>query len=395
MTLQDSEVRLDDAEERRLEALHELNILDTPPDERFDLLTRVTQQLFQVPMVSLTLIDRDRQWRKSFQGPLEREAPRSGSFCGQAVERNARLIVPDASADPEFESNPFVAGDPHLRFYAGHPLKAPSGEPIGTFCIMDTNPRVLTPSESALLQDLSALVQAELARDSELDRAAEVQRSLLPRRAPDLPGFEFAAHCEPSRGIGGDFFDWHHAGEDVAVTVADVMGKGLGAAILAAGVRSMLRGASTYNEPGAALTRAAAALEEDLAESASFVTVFHARIAADGGVLFADAGHGLSMIVRASGAIDPLLSPDPPFGLLPGLAFEELSTRLEPGDALMVCSDGLTDALGGPAEALERARHLLAVEASAQQTVDRLRRLLPPGPTDDDVTVLVVKRSAR
>ncbi|WP_210479853.1 PP2C family protein-serine/threonine phosphatase [Naasia sp. SYSU D00948] len=394
MTIEDVGVRAGEDEIRRVEALHALEILDTPPDERFDRLTRLAQQLFRVPMVSLTLVDSDRQWRKSMQGPLEREAPRHDSFCDATLVRNAPLVVPDAAADPVFEANPFVQGDPHLRFYAGHPLEAPTGEPIGTFCIMDTEPRALSDSETALLRDLSALVQAELVRDSELEQAAEVQRGLLPKAPPDLPGFEFGALCEPARRIGGDLYDWYPVPGGVAVSLADVMGKGLGAAILAATVRAVLRGTAPLTGPAAALAHAADALDDDLAEASAFVTVFHSLVADDGTVRYADAGHGLAAVVRQDGGMEPLRSPDPPMGVPSDGAFQEGNVHLEVGDALLCCSDGVSDALGSPWLTLEAGARILGEAPTVDEAIRRIRHEVPWGRVEDDVTVVIVRRIA-
>lgn len=169
-------------EERRQQAVDSLHILDTPPDERIDRVTRLAQELFQVPMVSVTLIDRERQWRKSEIGLGGPEAPRKDSFCDATLRRGGSLVIEDASQDSEFSTNPFVAGDPHLRFYAGNALHAPCGEQVGTLCIMDTAPRVLDQRQRGLLQDLSLWVQTEMARQSELDDLAVIQRTLRPRR---------------------------------------------------------------------------------------------------------------------------------------------------------------------------------------------------------------------
>src|SRR5689334_2038403 len=99
------------AETRRQRALTGLQILDTGPEARFDRVTRLAQQLFDVPMVSITLLDGNRQWRKSHLG-LTTEAPREGAFCDATVQQDAALIVADASADARFSENPFVLGDP-------------------------------------------------------------------------------------------------------------------------------------------------------------------------------------------------------------------------------------------------------------------------------------------
>ena len=152
-------------EQRRLHALRALGILDSPREERFDRLTRLTRKLFGVQTVLVSLVDERRQWFKSSQGldPELRELPRDISFCGHAIVSDALLLVEDASADPRFADNPLVAGPLHVRFYAGLPLHAPGGERVGTLCLIDSRPRSLDEEERGLLADLAVLVEDRLA----------------------------------------------------------------------------------------------------------------------------------------------------------------------------------------------------------------------------------------
>lgn len=149
-------------EEARLAALHRLAILDTPPEERFDRLTRLGAALFDVPVALVSLIDRDRQWFKSAHGAPAQETPREVSFCAHAVASRAPLVVPDALLDPRFADNPTVVGGPRVRFYAGQPLILPEGSCIGTVCLIDTRPRHLDEAGLRLLRDLADLVTGEL-----------------------------------------------------------------------------------------------------------------------------------------------------------------------------------------------------------------------------------------
>jgi diguanylate cyclase (GGDEF)-like protein len=149
-------------EEQRLAALDRHDILDTPKEEAFDRITRLTKKLFQVPFVIITMIDGHRAWSKSTQGIDLPEGPRSLSFCHHTILENRPLIVPDASRDPRFASNPYVVGEPHLRFYVGVPLTMSDGANIGTLCIFDTEPRELTSKDAELLSDLARMVVDEL-----------------------------------------------------------------------------------------------------------------------------------------------------------------------------------------------------------------------------------------
>jgi GAF domain-containing protein len=151
----------DDAQ--RLQALRELLILDTPPEERFDRIVRFAADEFDMPMVLVSLVDENRQWFKARIGIDACETARETSFCGHAIHRPELFVVEDALADERFRDNPFVTGEPHVRFYAGAPLQLPDGAIVGTLCMIDQRPRMLDAVDQAILGSLRALVVAELA----------------------------------------------------------------------------------------------------------------------------------------------------------------------------------------------------------------------------------------
>tara|TARA_R110000737_G_C14557259_1_gene481652 strand:+ start:79 stop:1083 length:1005 start_codon:yes stop_codon:yes gene_type:complete len=149
-------------EPKRLEALHDYDVLDTPAEESFDRITRVAKSALQMPIVLVSLVDADRQWFKSRQGLEATETPRDISFCAHAIEQDEPFIIPNALEDERFRENPLVTGEPNIRFYAGIPLKTPSGYNIGTLCAIDREPRYLSGVELSLLSDLARLVVDEL-----------------------------------------------------------------------------------------------------------------------------------------------------------------------------------------------------------------------------------------
>lgn len=148
-------------EPARLETLRALSILDTPPEERFDRLTRMARKLFDVPMALVSLVDENRQWFKSCVGLDVKQTARDVSFCGHAILGNDTFVIPDTFEDERFSDNPLVVGAPHIRFYAGCPLRAPDGRKLGTFCILDRQPRLLTGDDLQMLSDLASLVERE------------------------------------------------------------------------------------------------------------------------------------------------------------------------------------------------------------------------------------------
>jgi GAF domain-containing protein len=128
-------------ETRRLAALHALNILETEREERFNRLTRLAQRVFGTQAAQVNLLAEDRVWFKSSLGFGGEGAARSGSFCAHAILETETTVVADAGLDERFHDDPHVLDDPNIRFYAGHPITAPGGEPIGTFCVFDDAPR--------------------------------------------------------------------------------------------------------------------------------------------------------------------------------------------------------------------------------------------------------------
>lgn len=155
-------------EKERLEALRALKILDSSPEERYDRLTRLAQRLFDVPIALISLVDENRQWFKSKQGLDGEETDRDVSFCAHAINGNDVMIVNDAIKDTRFNDNPFVTGDPNVRFYAGYPIESPGKLKMGTLCLIDRKPRELNGIELSLLQNLGRLVENELAADTSL-----------------------------------------------------------------------------------------------------------------------------------------------------------------------------------------------------------------------------------
>lgn len=158
-----------DNELERLDALQQTNLLDSLPEARFDRLTRLAQQLFNVPIALVSLVDADRQWFKSKQGLGAAETHRDFSFCGHAILESDVMQVTDTLKDPRFTDNPLVTGEPYIRFYAGAPLYTDEGYAIGTLCIIDKKPRHLNDSELASLCDLADMATLEINRAAHLD----------------------------------------------------------------------------------------------------------------------------------------------------------------------------------------------------------------------------------
>ncbi|HTZ72016.1 MAG TPA: GAF domain-containing protein [Acetobacteraceae bacterium] len=147
------------AESDRLAELAQLAILDTPAEPEFDRVVELARVLFDTPISAISLIDRDRQWFKAQAGLKARETPREQSFCQHAMQNDEIFVVPDASLDPRFATNPLVLGDPHIRFYAGAPLHGPSGQSLGAVCVISPQARPeFSESDHRKLEVLARIV---------------------------------------------------------------------------------------------------------------------------------------------------------------------------------------------------------------------------------------------
>ncbi len=156
---------LPDNEEERLKALHNLKILDTPLEARFERITRLAQWQFKVSIAAISLVDTERQWFKSHPGLSVCETSRDVSFCAYAIHQKDELfIVPDALLDPRFSDNALVTGEPFIRFYAAYPLKDKNGMLLGTFCIIDQKPRHPGNEEQNKLREIGKFVELEVNR---------------------------------------------------------------------------------------------------------------------------------------------------------------------------------------------------------------------------------------
>jgi sigma-B regulation protein RsbU (phosphoserine phosphatase) len=348
----------------RLRELHDLGLLDTAPEERFDRITRLLTLLLDVPIAYISLVDRDRQWFKSARGLEVLQTPRSISFCGHAILSEGPLIVPDAARDERFRDNPQVVGEPFLRFYAGVPLAGPGGHKVGTLCVADVRPRSLTANQVEALRELGRLVEREmglvevvqLQRDliagqrrlvRELSEAAAYVRSILP--APLDGAVSARWRFEPSSQLGGDClgYDWIDP-DHFAAYLIDVSGHGVGAALLSVSVANVLRSRSLpgtdFLDPAAVLTHLNATFPMDRNDERYLTAWYGVLDRADRKLTYACAGHPAPLLVNGAGSDRPrtveLGSTNFPIGMFPGADFTNGSVELDTPGRLFVFSDG-------------------------------------------------------
>lgn len=381
--------RLDDP--ARLAAIENLAAIGDR-DDRFERVVRMARRLFDVPVAAVNLVDDQQQVSLAQVGLTSRVRPVSESLCAIAVAEDRPVILPDAREVPEFAQHPAVVSDEPAVFYAGRPLRA-DGHVVGTLCLADDRPRQFSEAEDRMLGDLATWVEQELDRDRDVREAREVQRRLLPRRDVHVSGLEIAGHCQPARSVGGDFYDWQVLDGQLQVVLADVMGKGLVAAMIAAQVRTLVRGTSPFNNVAATVTRAAADSQDDLDDAGTFVTLFAVRIDPRSGEMeYVDAGHGLAFVLQPDGGVRRLASGDLPLGALAGDGWTSRSGVLGPGETLLAVSDGVLDAFPSAEEALAAARVLAGQSPNPVRIVELVTERVGELTTSDDLTVIAVRR---
>jgi signal transduction histidine kinase len=177
------------AERHRLATLHRYQILDTAREAAFDDITQLAALICGTPMALISLVDDDRQWFKSELGLGVSETPIGSSICAHAIRQPGLFVVPDTLADVRFVHNPLVTGDPNLRFYAGAPLHTADGVPLGTVCVLDSQPRSLSAQQAEALQALARQTMAQIELRQLLAQSQEsnhYRRQLLAIAGHDL-----------------------------------------------------------------------------------------------------------------------------------------------------------------------------------------------------------------
>ncbi|MDB5616007.1 GAF domain-containing sensor histidine kinase [Tardiphaga sp.] len=165
-------------ETERLQALRSYGILDTAIESSFDDITRIASYVCETPVALISLVDEGRQWFKSARGFDGRETPLEQSICAHALLEQSFLEVEDTTKDPRFDCNPLVTGNPHVRFYAGALLRTPDGLPLGTVCVLDNKPRVLSAAQRDVLSALARQVMSQMEFRRALVLSDQLQRNI-------------------------------------------------------------------------------------------------------------------------------------------------------------------------------------------------------------------------
>lgn len=152
----------------RLKELAKLEIIGSEPEAHYDQLIRLMTLTLRCPIATISFIDSNRQWFKSETGIDKQEIPVDISFCNRATLESKVFIIEDTQADPVYAAHPLVTGKPHVRSYAGVPIKSPGGMPVGTCCVMDQQPRTFSESEIQQLQLFAEMVETQLKQHAEI-----------------------------------------------------------------------------------------------------------------------------------------------------------------------------------------------------------------------------------
>lgn len=174
-------------ETERLAELYDFDILDTETEKDFDEIVQLASVICESPISLITLIDKDRQWFKAKVGTDNRESARNTAFCSYAINQDDLMEVRDAKQDQRFHDNPFVTGQPNIRFYAGMPLITSTGQKMGTLCVLDNKSRVLTESQKFSLQILAKQVirQMEFRKLAAKLKSSNERNSIFVQQAPN------------------------------------------------------------------------------------------------------------------------------------------------------------------------------------------------------------------
>ncbi len=349
-------------------------------------------------------------------GEGERQVVLSRHIADLVIAGKQSVITSDASHDPRFERLDSIL-EQGVRSAMCVPLWN-NKEVIGLVYV-DTRLRSssFSPADLRVLTSLANVAAVKIennrlfersvqarALERDLELAASIQRHLIPRSCPTLPGYEIAGTSLPCRTVGGDTYDFlPRPGGRLWVAVGDVSGKGLPAAMLMSHVQAMLRGLAEADRP---LAQVVGRLNDYLVGALAtnqFISFFVGELDARGdGVRYVNAGHNPPLVLTASGRVERLSGGGPVLGVLPRVEYPSAQTRLEPGDTLLLYSDGATESQNpgqeefGEERLLDQLRQVAAddPETALGRLEEAILGFCGAAPRHDDITLLVVRRSA-
>lgn len=415
-------------ETERLADLRATHLMDTPAEERFDRLVKLSAHVLHAPIAFIALIDGDRQWFKAKCGFQMDSTGRDVSFCSHTILQSDPLIVPDTTQDERFSDNPLVVGEPHVRFYAGHPLRGPRGFNVGTICIIDMIERTFTEDQVKTLCELAQLCEHEIGligvieaqrrilntqKDllhtqqrlaNELAEAVSFVESLLPppiTEGPIRTDWLFLA----SEQLGGDAFGYHWLNDrQLAMYIVDVTGHGVGAALLSVSVHNALRRHTLphtdFEQPDQVLAALNRAFPMD-DNGGKFSTVWYGVFDLATRLLrYGAAGHPPALLLNNKPTHTALLGqPNFMIGVMDNPPFETAAITVPPDSTLYLYSDGASEAarredgelLGTNGLATILTLHHPAPAPRLKRILNGIQQYQGRSTFDDDVTLVEVE----
>jgi sigma-B regulation protein RsbU (phosphoserine phosphatase) len=351
---------------------------------------------------------------RKVQTDLRRDPYRlSEQVVGWMLKNQEPLVINDVASEERFRTPTQQPGGVTSLMCVPLRLK---GRMIGVLSVFNKKGSGFTESDqrlgtiiaaqSAQVIEHARLVEEEKAlqvMQRELEMAHEIQRNLLPKTVPDLPGYDLAAKTVPARNVGGDYYDFLPSGDDhLALVLGDVSGKSMPAALLMANVQATIRGQTLLNPAaGDCMTRSNRLLY-DSTDSDKFVTFFYAVLdPARHELRYSNAGHNPPMLLSKGGEPRLLETGGPVLGVVPSFTFEEATVTIDPGDLLLIYSDGFTEAMDRRFEEFGEDRLLEATRAAwdlpaagiVESIFDAVNKHAGDAPQTDDMTLMVLRYS--
>ena len=403
----------------RLRLLNEVHQVLTQEIDFEDLLELILERAFDTlgPEEGVVfLLDAEGEpYRAATRSASGEDLLYSRSLIEEVIEKGMGALVTDARTDSRFAAAESIRVS-GVRSIVAAPLLDPEG--VRGMIALSSRAQVREFNEDdmeflvslasvAALHIRNATLAGEAAErrrlSHELALARRIQVRLLPSRLPELEGYELYGDNVPSQTVSGDYYEIveREAGRQCVIMVADVSGKGIVAALLTASLEALASGLTSVGQPPEQICSLASAQLHARTPPEKYATAFVASLdVASGGLRYSNAGHNAALLVRTSGVVEELASTGPPVGLLPRASFEGAEVGLQPGDVLLVYTDGITEATDPEDEeyGIERLAELLAEHRTAalpdlaERIEHDLEEFVSGVPFADDRTMVLLRR---
>jgi sigma-B regulation protein RsbU (phosphoserine phosphatase) len=338
----------------------------------------------------------------------------SRSIASKAIDENQAILIKDVAGDDDFKMSESIAS---LRIRSAICTPLWNGEKTVGVLYVDTTETDHQFGEIDLLfystlsgmiaEKIQNAILADIARekrrlDAELEIATEIQHRLFPAEIPRIEGYDLSAFNRSCTEVGGDYFDVIRVGNRLVICIADVAGKGIGAAMLMSNLQAMLQlRAEEVGDPSELLQRMNADLITRVGEG-RFITMFYMVLnPEEGRIRYSNAGHNPPYLLRRKGEMETLVVSGMPLGILPDVAYETSEIEIASGDVLLLYSDGITECMDKNDDQFGEGRLQEVLRQSAQGDAHSIRGAIfsaadtfrQDEPYSDDMTLIVLKRS--